>query len=538
MNFSLKKYHLLLLSLASGFLLSAAWPQRGYPLFIFVAWVPFLIIEDYIHKNKSFFSRGAVVLYSYPGFLLWNILTTWWVVNSSLGGALMAFILNALFMSLVFGVFHFVRINIFPKRSAWMALAALWFSFEYLHMDWDLTWSWLNLGNVFAAYPRWIQWYEYTGTFGGGLWIFAVNFLLFSLLKKGIGKLISIRQIVIKSFGILLIILIPIVVSNVIYSQYQEKGDAAQVVVVQPDIDPYNEEFTTPPSELLHNMLTIARKQVDINTSMVFFPETSIPQYIWESDFVRTSVYDSIRNFQNKSKSNPAVVLGLSTRKLFLPGQKVDVAARKLPSGNLYASYNTAGFVLPDGMVDFYHKAKLVPGAERMPFPKLLKPLEKYALDMGGTTGSLGTSNHRSVFSYDKIKAGPIICYESIYGEFVGGYVREGANLLAIITNDGWWGNTPGYKQHFSYARLRAIETRRDVARAANTGISGFINQRGEVFQKTKYWEPDVKKRIVHLNSDITFYVKYGDYLARISLVISSFLILIAISIGLRRKKD
>jgi len=125
-----------------------------------------------------------------------------------------------------------------------------------------------------------------------------------------------------------------------------------------------------------------------------------------------------------------------------------------------------------------------------------------------------------------------------LYGEFVVGYVREGANLLTIITNDGLWGNTPGYKQHFSYARLRAIETRRDVARAANTGISGFINQRGEVFQETEYWEPNVQKRIVHLNTDITFYAKYGDYLARISLVISSFLILIAISIGLRRKKD
>ena len=536
MNLNLRKYQILLLSLASGLLLAASWPERGFTVLIFVAWVPFLVLEDYILKNKTFFSRGAVVLYSYPGFLLWNVLTTWWVINSSLAGALMAFILNALFMALVFGLFHLIRKKIFPKKTGWMALMAVWFSYEYLHMNWDLTWSWLNLGNVFATHPRWVQWYEFTGVFGGDFWIIAVNILGFVLLKKIVNKEIQRRGIILKSFGILLAVIIPMAISYYIYYAYKEKGDFAQVVVVQPDIDPYNEEFSTPAQELLNNMLAIARQKTDASTDMVFFPETSIPHNLWESDFPMTFVYDSIRNFQGNYDNPPAVVMGLSTRKLFLPGQRKDVAAKEMSSGNYYASYNTAGFIMPDGEINFYHKAKLVPGVERMPFPNLLKPLEKLTIDMGGTSGSLGTSEHRKIFSWNKIKAGTIICYESIYGEFVTGYVREGANLLAIITNDGWWGNTPGYRQHFAYARLRAIETRRDVARAANTGISGFINQRGDVFQATKYWQPAVQKREVRLNTKLTFYVKYGDYLARFSLLISALFILIAISLMLRGK--
>lgn len=536
MNIEFKKYHLLLLSLISGILMAAAWPERGFLPLIFAAWVPFLLLEDHISRNKSFFSRGAVVLYSYPGFLVWNLLTTWWVINSTTVGAILAFVLNALFMALVFGLFHTVKNYVFREKSGFIALTALWFSYEYLHMSWDLTWSWLNLGNVFATHPQWVQWYEFTGNFGGDLWIFAVNFVLFSIIKQYLNKGQNKKAVYFKTAILILFIVIPLTYSYRLYNNYEQKGEFAEVVVVQPDIDPYEEEFSTPLPLLLNNMLTIARTATDEKTEMVFFPETAIPHTIYESDFRLTYAYDSLRRFQSEYGNKPAVVIGLSTRKIFLPGEKPDVAARRLSSGELYASYNTAGFITPSGETDFYHKAKLVPGVERMPFPRLLKPLENLAIDLGGTSGSLGTSSERKVFNNGRIKAGTIICYESIYGEFVTGYVKKGANLLAVITNDGWWGDSPGYHQHFQYARLRAIETRRDIARAANTGISGFINQRGDVISKTSYETPAAVKGRVRLNEEVTVYVKYGDFLARIALFVSTLLILISISLKLRRK--
>jgi len=130
-----------------------------------------------------------------------------------------------------------------------------------------------------------------------------------------------------------------------------------------------------------------------------------------------------------------------------------------------------------------------------------------------------------------------LICYESAYGEFTNKFVKKGANVIFVITNDGWWGDTPGHKQHLYFSPLRAIETRRSVARSANTGISCFIDQRGNIYQATKYWEPDVIKQDINLNSEITFYTRMGDYIGRISAFLSVIFILLSVVFGIRKRK-
>ncbi len=151
-------------------------------------------------------------------------------------------------------------------------------------------------------------------------------------------------------------------------------------------------------------------------------------------------------------------------------------------------------------------------------------------LDLGGTVAMKTTQENRGVFwSADKrFKTGPIICYESVYGEFVTGYVRNDANFLSIITNDAWWGETQGHKQHLSLARLRAIETRRGVARSANTGISAFINQKGEIISSLAYNSKGALAGSLFLNEKYTFYVQYGDFIYRIALFVLIGVLLIA----------
>jgi len=95
------------------------------------------------------------------------------------------------------------------------------------------------------------------------------------------------------------------------------------------------------------------------------------------------------------------------------------------------------------------------------------------------------------------------------------------------MTNDGWWENTPGHKQHCQYARLRAIETRKNIVRSANTGISCFINSRGELSDITKWWTDDVIRKDVYIHDGQTFYTRYGDYLGRIACLIVGLLLLI-----------
>jgi apolipoprotein N-acyltransferase len=218
-------------------------------------------------------------------------------------------------------------------------------------------------------------------------------------------------------------------------------------------------------------------------------------------------------------------------------GEELSVTARKFTAqDDYYDSYNTAVQLDNTGNIQLYHKSKLVPGVEQMPFPFIFKHLESIAIDLGGTTGGLGTQEERTVFSSsdNTMKAAPVVCYESIYGEYVSEYIKNGANFITIITNDGWWGDTPGYKQHLKFGRLRAIETRRWIARSANTGISCFIDPMGEIQQATKWWVPAVIAQKIYLNNEQTFYTKYGDYIARASLCITFAMLIYSLIIRLR----
>lgn len=208
--------------------------------------------------------------------------------------------------------------------------------------------------------------------------------------------------------------------------------------------------------------------------------------------------------------------------------------ARYVESGNYWVDlYNSAIQIDLPNDIQYYNKSKLVVGVEFFPYAKILKPIiGEYMLNFGGSVESLGTQDHPTVFSNlkNKAKVAPIICYESIYGEYVGEYVKSGANVLFIMTNDSWWSDSQGHKQLLAYARLRAIETRRDVARSANSGISVFINQRGDIEKRLDYNVRGALKGDVNLNTKLTFYVKYGDLIARISLIIAGIIIAYVIS--------
>jgi len=168
-----------------------------------------------------------------------------------------------------------------------------------------------------------------------------------------------------------------------------------------------------------------------------------------------------------------------------------------------------------------------------MPYPRILAPLDD---KLGGVMGRCVGQDKPSVLYVDgfdsngrlvsEVPIGCAICYESVYGEFCTGYVKEGARALTIITNDAWWGDTPGYRQHLSYASLRAIETRRDIARCGNTGISAFINQRGDIVSQSHWWERETLEGMIYLNNEQTFFVRNGDIAGKAATVLFLLLLL------------
>jgi len=533
----LKKYQLFLISLLGGIILSLAWPERGFAPFLFIGFIPFLFIEDYILKHRDHYSKISVFLLTFPGFLLWNMLTTWWIWISTDFGSILAWVLNAMMMSATFYFFHFTR-RAMTARQNQFSLIFFWISFEYFHHNWEGTWPWLSLGNGFASWHKWIQWYEYTGIFGGALWILLVNILLYQLLER-IWKKEKSTRIIIPAIITILLIVLPVLQSYRLYNRYKEKPWPVDVIVIQPNIDPYNEQYSLPPSEILATNLTLARQKINGMADFVVSPESSIQENVWEERLDDSRSLDTLQTFL-AGFPKAGYVIGASTYHHFEPGDKLSATARKYRSSEgHYDVFNSAIYLDSTGSIRIHHKSKLTPGVEKMPFARLMKPLENLAVNLGGTVGSLGVDKERTVFTRpaDSLKVAPVICYESVFGSYVTQYIRKGANLIFVITNDGWWGNTPGHRQHFTFSQLRAIETRRSIARSANTGISAFIDQRGDVYQKTKYWEPAVIRQVINANDKITFYVKYGDYIARLSAFVAVFLLLIAISFSLRRKQ-
>jgi apolipoprotein N-acyltransferase len=157
--------------------------------------------------------------------------------------------------------------------------------------------------------------------------------------------------------------------------------------------------------------------------------------------------------------------------------------------------------------------------------------MEQFVINLGGTSGTRAIQESRETFQHTSknIQVAPVICYESVFGEYVTKYIQQGASLIFIITNDGWL-RSPGYQQHLHFARLRAIETRRSIARSANTGISGFINQKGQLLKATEWWEKKAIKGTLYANNEKTFYVKYGDFVGRISAFLAVFVLLYLIA--------
>lgn len=201
---------------------------------------------------------------------------------------------------------------------------------------------------------------------------------------------------------------------------------------------------------------------------------------------------------------------------VFASVDSVEKAGPERFGDGYYDRFNTAVGLDSAGRMQLHHKGRLVIGVENTP-TWVFDAMKFLVIDLGGTVGQIGKGLHGTAFEHNGVKTGPAICYEGLYGDFYGGFVRRGAQFMAIISNDGWWGDTPGYKHLFSISRLRAVEHRRAIARSANTGKSGFISARGDVGQTLGWEQRGVITAEVPLNSELTFYTRYGDCLARIS---------------------
>ncbi len=527
------KVKLLILCALSAVLLSLPWLVPHSGALALAGFVP-LLVADALATGCALRRLWPYALFC---FVLWNALTTFWVCNATLGGGVFAILANAVQMTLIWTIFRFSR-RYLRGAVPYILLASMWIAWERKYFDVDISWPWLTLGNAFASSTRSIQWYEYTGTLGGSLWVWLCNLGFFGLIyafSSGVWRSLTAAARVCSTLGVVIAVSGPLLLSKHMYDSYEEKSEGTvKIIIGQPNLDPYRKFSSLSQREQNAELISLFETELRKDSASVR-PVLLVGPETFTSDVVLGDVAASptMRSFRELLEKYPRaeLLVGASTYDVYPAGAQPSVLARRFGDGWI-RSHNSAILTDASGRYEICHKSRLVVGTELTPYPRIFVPLDDFLSEKMGVSGLMGRCEGQGEasllhFGKDRVPFGCAICYESVYGEYCTEYVRKGAEMMTVITNDAWWGDTPGYRQHLSYSALRAIELRRDIARCGNTGISCIIDQRGDVFNASEWWEKAVVCSEVNLNSGQTFFVRNGDLVGRVSTLV--FLLLVVL---------
>ena len=518
--------HRLLLVLLSVVLLSIGW-LGGTGLTLLVALVPLLIISENLSDSTRDWWQmcgwGALT------FLLWSAATIWWVWIATPIGPITAGIVGTFYNLCALMTYHYVSKRA-HRALAYTLFVTIWLATEWAYNSADvMTFPWLLLGHGFSGDVWAVQWYEYTGIFGGTLWVLVSNIAIFEILRT---------RTTAAKVRAAFVVIAPIVVSLILLMSYTPSERTTQISVVQPNVPCYEDERFEAgkydPTEDVAELLA----QVPASSTFVLMPESALaylPRFGGSLEERNLDYYAPMFKYiQGENHPDTKLITGASTLIRYGDVKATDTAHFYEGYG-WYDQFNSALLVNSEGIAeDIYHKGKLVIGVEAVPLKSLFDTFE---VDLGGVSGQLGWGREHTLFTNDGVKIGPSICYEGLYGYYFAGFAREGAEVMALVSNDGWWGNTPGHKRLFDFSRLRAIETRRAIARSANTGISGFISPTGEVIGERLLWDQEgVLTAELELREEKTLYTLYGDWIARIATYIAVLSLLYYVAYRTRKR--
>lgn len=450
------------------------------------------------------------------------------------GGGLLLW--QPFFFTLPVSIYFTVRKSL-NSHYAVVSFPFIWITFEWLYALSEFAFPWLTIGNTQTYQIEKIQFIEITGVYGISLWILLLNILIYFLLRAAIN--LESRR---KQFALFSTIVVLYVAPNFYTLTVEEKKYLAtyaksfHVGVVQPNVDPWNkwegaDTFEGRWSQVQEYLQLIGRN-INDSTDVIVLPESAILLNL-------PSFYQQYLEFKKIIDSlNIAVVSGYVKVKYYQQ-ENAPASASAIAGTNIrYDSYNSILLVEPRiHSPQSYSKMRLVPFAERIPYaeqvPFLIEPLR-----WGVGISNWGKGTDSTIFYSQKINSKflAMVCYESIFPEFVSSFVNKGAEFLVFITNDSWWGNTSGARQHYQYAVLRAIENRRWVVRCANGGISSFIDPCGNIYDKTDmYVRAYIQHKITPLQEK-TYYTQHGDWLARICASIALIFFLFSVGYSFIKK--
>ena len=438
-------------------------------------------------------------VFAYGATLSWIATALAIYTKLALLGWLAAVLVVAMMSGVTMGALH--RVRRFTQWPMAILLPLVWVAGEVAleHLG-PLAFPWLPLGLATAPTPTLSQIADVSGVHGASFWIASMNGLAVDMVLARNGPRVALRG---AAAALALTVLV------VAYGTWRlhtiRLTPMATVAIVQPNV-PQSDKWQSENQSRIVNMLADGtRRALASHAKLVVWPEAALPDFL----FRHKEWLDTLASLASPS-GTPILVGMLDVT--FQPPRRAEY-------------YNGAMLVDGDGRVrePVYHKRKLVPVVERVPFiePRLVRRYSDY---FGGYA-----SGREPVILHAPLGAvGPLVCYESIFPALARDYRRRGTELLVNMTNDAWFGRTLGPYQHHAHAVLRAVETRTPVVRAANTGISGYIDPLGRVQGRTPIFVATTATYLVDSTDEISPFVRFGDFVGWGSLVVVAGLLLTA----------
>jgi apolipoprotein N-acyltransferase len=516
----------LALSVLSGVMLGCAFPPSALGILACFGLVPLLLAIKDLPRLRS------VLGFSYAGFLVFHLITLNWTGGYShahdpymmIAGAV-TMLVHPMFYWLPMSVYVLVCRQLGPRPGLYL-FPLIWVAYEFSHTLSQWSFPWLTLGNTQTYDLTRIQFISITGVLGLSLWILIVNVLAYLLMVKileGRVRLLS-KGFVLHAFGIVLVYVLPSIHGAWVLHRPPDadraSGDSIAVGIVQPNVDPWDKWKGG--YETVDLYLQMTSQLLDtgggVRPGIVLWPETAFP-----FDILSDQNEVILRSIQSRlEKWRCALVTGLPHRVWYKDSASTPIHARREKgTTRRFDWFNSAAFLQSGEAVPrWYGKMKMVPFAERIPYAEVFQFLDFMRWDVGIGGWQIGTDTTVFTHAATGARFNTLICYESTYPGFAAEFVRRGAEFIAIITIDSWWGRMSGAFQHQQYAILRAVENRRWIARCAVGGISCFIDPSGRVFDATDLFTQRTIARKIVREHDLTFYTRHGEWLGTIAIMI------------------
>ncbi|MCH9028128.1 MAG: apolipoprotein N-acyltransferase [Bacteroidetes bacterium] len=529
-----------LLLILSGVLLGISFPPFPFPftLFLFVGFIPYLIVL----KNRQ--TLADINRATYLMAFVFCVLTVYWVGSWQAeadpflmtGGGAMLLALPA--VMIIPSTLYYLSVKIFKVKISFWLFPVFWVTAEYLLTLTDLKFPWLILGHGLAKFISFIQAADIIGAFGLSLVVLYINLLFYkAFIHYKEERKVAVKYLVIAiSFFLVFIFYGMIKISS-----FKPSDKIVRVGIVQPNINPWKKWELGSLQDLVDNYLDLSQQAADDGAQIIIWPETALPVYIMNSGY--RAELDSIYKFLEKN--NVSLLTGMPHIKFYYDSTKAPADAKLNKGGNYrYTTYNSI-LLLKPGTREYqqYGKMHLVPLGEHVPFAdkfSFLADVFKWGVGLGGWNVGKDTVVFNARINIngkaDSINISGLVCYESIFPLFASNFVQRGAEVIAVVTNDSWYGNSSGPYQHKEFAVLRAVENRRAVVRCANGGISCIINPLGVTEAETEMFTRTVLVGDVSLQTEKTFYTEYPAIITTIISVLSLWIVGLSILLFIKNK--